>query len=77
MALHQHPQYRRKLQETEAEEYINWFVQEIRRYYPFAPFMKARVREEFQWREHTFHKGTKVFLDIYGTTHDSRLWKKP
>ena len=51
LALHQHPQYKLKLQQGDEEEYINWFVQEVRRYYPFAPFIGAQVRQEFQWRD--------------------------
>ncbi len=49
LALYEHPQYREQLRagkENEAE----LFVQEVRRYYPFAPFVGARVREKFQWQ---------------------------
>jgi fatty-acid peroxygenase len=53
------------------------FVQEVRRFYPFGPFVGARVRNDFTWRRYSFRKGTLVLLDIYGTNHDSRLWVLP
>lgn len=76
LALHQHPDCRRKLESGEAG-YMTWFVQEVRRYYPFTPNLGARVRESFDWKGFRFRKGTLVMLDVYGTLHDSRLWENP
>ncbi|MCB0061543.1 MAG: cytochrome P450 [Caldilineaceae bacterium] len=76
LALHEHPHYRAKLQEAD-DEYIEWFVQEVRRYYPFFPMTAACVKEDFTWRDYHFPKGTRVLLDLYGTDHDARLWQKP
>jgi len=59
------------------ENYLPMFIQEIRRYYPFGPFLGARVRNDFVWRNYHFKKGTLVFLDIFGTNHDPRIWKEP
>ena len=28
---------------------MEMFVQEVRRFYPFAPFLGAKVRQDFQW----------------------------
>jgi fatty-acid peroxygenase len=53
------------------------FTQEIRRFYPFGPFLGARVRRDFTWRGCNFKKGNLVFLDIYGTNHDPMIWKDP
>ena len=53
------------------------FVQEVRRYYPFAPFLGARVRKDFYWNEYPFKKGTLVLLDLYGTNHHPDLWDDP
>ncbi|TVR73924.1 MAG: cytochrome P450 [Sphaerobacteraceae bacterium] len=76
LALHEHPEIRRKL-ETAGDDEIEHFVQEVRRYYPFFPFQMARVRKEFQWRGFTFPKGRKVMLDLHGTNRDPRSWKDP
>ncbi len=76
LALHRHPEYRQKLREGDDRD-IEMFVQEIRRLYPFAPFLGARVREEFDWRGHHFEEGRLVLLDVYGTMHDARLWENP
>lgn len=75
-ALHGHPEYRRRLQAGE-ESLDDLFVQEVRRYYPFGPFLGARVRSAFDWQGHRFQEGTLVLLDMYGTLHDPSLWDKP
>jgi fatty-acid peroxygenase len=76
LALHEHPEYRQKLQAGGDDE-LELFVQEVRRFYPFFPFVGGRVRNEFDWRGHHFAKGTWVLLDLYGTNHDARLWEEP
>ena len=76
VALYQHPDCIRELEEKNAE-YLEWFVQEVRRFYPFAPFMGALVREDFEWQGYKFEKGKTVLLDIYGTNHDGQLWQRP
>ncbi len=80
LALHEHPQCRHRLQQAlqaGEEDYLDWFVQEVRRFYPFAPFMAAHVKKAFDWRGCRFEKGQLVLLDIYGTNHDARLWERP
>src|SRR5690606_17387043 len=59
------------------DEYTGWFVQEVRRFYPFFPAVAARVRHDFEWRGYRFPKGRRVLLDLYGTDHDSRTWGDP
>jgi fatty-acid peroxygenase len=76
LALHDHPEARRKLQDGD-EEYLPWFVQEVRRFYPFFPVIGGRAREDFEWRGHRFDEGTWFLLDLYGTNHDPRIWKDP
>ncbi|HET8701474.1 MAG TPA: cytochrome P450, partial [Nitrococcus sp.] len=76
LALHYHPQYRHQLQASEDAE-REWFVQEVRRFYPFFPFAMARVRDQFEWHGFRFPKGERVMLDLYGTNHDARLWEHP
>ncbi len=76
LALHENPECRQNLLSGVAD-YPELFVQEVRRYYPFFPFVVARVREDFKWRGIDFKKGTRTLLDLYGTNHDRRLWRQP
>lgn len=75
LALYEHPEYKNMLlYNADASQ---MFVQEVRRYYPFTPFVGAKVKKEFIWNDCTFKQGTLVVLDIYGINHDSRIWDKP
>jgi fatty-acid peroxygenase len=76
LAMHNYPDIRRKLKEGNPE-YLEWFVQEVRRFYPFAPFLGAKVKEEFTWKDYTFKPGKLVILDVYGINHDPRIWDDP
>lgn len=76
LAMHTYPVYGQKLKSGE-DNYIELFVHEVRRFYPFAPLLGARVRKEFDWQGHRFRKGTLVFLDVYGHLHDDQLWERP
>jgi fatty-acid peroxygenase len=61
----------------EPGHYADWFVQEVRRYYPFTPFVGARVKSPFDWRGHHFEQGQLVLLDVYGAQHHERHWDEP
>lgn len=76
LALHQFPACRQKLKQGD-EQYAKWFAQEVRRFYPFAPFIGARVRQNFSWQDYQFKKGTLTLLDLYGTNHDPQIWHQP
>ncbi len=76
LALQLHPACKRKLQAEEGN-YSHMFAQEIRRFYPFAPFLGAKVKHDLLYNNYYFKKGTLVFLDLYGTNHDPRIWKNP
>ncbi len=76
LALHTYPEYRDKLK-TVDDNYLTMFAQEVRRYYPFGPFLGARVRNNFTWRNHSFKTGDLVFLDLFGTNHDPKVWNTP
>lgn len=76
IALHEHPEYRQRIR-TGEDDLVEPFVQEVRRFYPFFPFVGALVRRNFEWRGYRFPEGTKVLLDLYGTNHDSRSWGRP
>lgn len=76
LALHEHPETLEKLR-TEGDDYKDWFAEEVRRYYPFGPFVGARVKRNFTWQNYNFEEGQLVLLDMYGTNHDYRLWEFP
>jgi fatty-acid peroxygenase len=80
-ALHENPQARELIAREPigegAGKYADWFMQEVRRFYPFTPYLGAKVRTEFEWRGHRFEPGTLVLLDVYGTHHDPRVWASP
>jgi fatty-acid peroxygenase len=75
LALHSFPRCRAGLLAGDIEPLH--FVQEVRRYYPFFPFVVARVKTDFEWRGHRFRRGRRALLDIYGTDHDPRIWEDP
>ncbi|MBH1940167.1 cytochrome P450 [Mobilitalea sibirica] len=76
VAMHTNPECEKKIQYDE-DNYTHMFAQEVRRYYPFGPFLGARVRNDFLYNHQLFRKGTLVFLDLYGTDHDARIWYQP
>ncbi|WP_424139811.1 cytochrome P450 [Roseomonas chloroacetimidivorans] len=75
LALYEHPSWRERL--ATAEEDLEPFVQEVRRFYPFFPVIGGRVRQGFDWSGHHFAKGDWAILDLYGTNHDCRSWDEP
>ena len=76
LALYQYPEYRERIRAGDGD-YLEWFLQEVRRFYPFFPAVSGRVREPFEWRGIRFAEGAWVMLDIYGTNHDARCWDSP
>ncbi len=76
LALHRYPECRDPLLHGDSY-YLEMFTQEVRRFYPFTPFVGARVRKDFIWNDCYFEKGTLVILDIYGMNHDASIWDQP
>lgn len=76
LAMYEHPECRLKLHFRD-NAYHHMFVQEIRRFYPFTPYVGAQVKKSFIWKQYYIKKGTLILLDIYGINHDPRLWLKP
>lgn len=75
LSMYQYPECKKLLQA--GGEYPNMFVQEVRRYYPFAPFVGAKITKSFKWKNYYFPKGTLVLFDIYGTNHDEKQYESP
>jgi fatty-acid peroxygenase len=72
-ALHVNPACRERL-ERSGDRYLDWFVQEVRRFYPFFPAAVARVRHAFEWDGWRFPRGRRTLLDLHGVDHDPRIW---
>lgn len=75
-ALVQYPEWKTTFASGDESD-LEPFVQEVRRFYPFFPAIGGRVKEPFEWAGHRFAKEEWVFLDLYGTCHDARLWEAP
>ncbi|SEH90114.1 fatty-acid peroxygenase [Halobacillus karajensis] len=75
VALHEHPQIQKQV--ALDEEYLFMFTQEVRRFYPFVPFLGARANQDFTWQQYNFKKGQLVLLDVYGINHDPKIWEDP
>lgn len=52
-------------------------AQEIRRTYPFVPFLATRATRDLTWHDTQIPAGTLIVLDVWGTNHDPRLWPDP
>lgn len=76
LAVYHHPEESKKL-ETNDEKYAEMFVQEVRRFYPFFPFIAALVKKDFIWNGYSFEEGTLTLLDLYGTNHHPEMWDNP
>ncbi|MGM8216264.1 cytochrome P450 [Bacillaceae bacterium W0354] len=76
LAIHQYPSVKVRLK-TNDEQYMRMFINEVRRYYPFGPFLGAKVKKKFKYNDLIFNKGQLVLLDVYGTNRDDNLWQQP
>lgn len=76
MALHEHPHWVEALRKAD-ETVRQRFAWEVRRAFPFIPFIGGRVREPFEWRGHAFRVGDWALMDLYGTNHDPDRWHAP
>lgn len=77
VALHSQPRWRDELRSSEDPRFVERFVHEVRRFYPFFPVVAGRARRDFDWRGHHVRAGQRVLLDLHGTNHDPRSWDRP
>lgn len=75
-ALHRWPQHRKLLTSDDAQQ-VTAFQHEVRRFYPFAPFLGAVARRDMSWHDVSFSRGDLVLLDVFGQHHDGSLWPDP
>jgi fatty-acid peroxygenase len=58
-------------------DFTRAFVHEVRRFYPFAPFLGGRATRDLRFHNTEIPQGTLVLLDVYGQHHDERVWASP
>src|SRR5690606_31664473 len=75
-ALYRWPSHRGPLGDDDTG-YIEAFVHELRRFYPFAPFFGGRAVRDLSFRGEPIPAGTLVLLDVFGQHHDPDLWEEP
>lgn len=76
-ALHRRPEHRAALAGDDDPGYAFAFAQEVRRFYPFAPFIGGLAAERLEWLGRPIRPGTLVLLDLFGQNHDPDLWPRP
>ncbi|MGY1694773.1 cytochrome P450 [Geodermatophilus sp. SYSU D00814] len=75
-ALARWPQYRQRLAGADPAFAEAW-AHEVRRFYPFAPFIGGRAPRRLEFGGQTIPRNAMVLLDLYGQNHDPRLWEDP
>jgi fatty-acid peroxygenase len=75
-ALHRWPENRDRLR-TGDPVFATAFAHEVRRYYPFAPFIGGRSPREVEWEGERVPAGSMVLLDLFGQNHDPQLFPEP
>ncbi|GHA38584.1 cytochrome P450 [Devosia pacifica] len=76
MALHRYPQWQIRIA-AGADEWIEPFVEEVRRTYPFFPVIGGRALRPFSWGGKRFDSGQWVMLDLFSTNRDARIYPDP
>ncbi|WP_231953550.1 cytochrome P450 [Actinoplanes derwentensis] len=59
------------------DEYTKAFAHEVRRFYPFVPFLGGQATRDLFFQGEPIPAGTLVLLDVYGQNHDPELWPDP
>ncbi|MDX3458189.1 cytochrome P450 [Streptomyces sp. ME02-8801-2C] len=75
-ALHRAPDIRERLREDDTA-YAVAFAHEVRRFYPFAPFLGGRAVTDLRWQGEAIPSGALVLLDLYGQNHDPDVFPDP
>jgi fatty-acid peroxygenase len=75
-ALIRWPQHRERLAGGDPAFAEAW-AHEVRRFYPFAPFIGGRAPRALEWDGVRIPQHSMVLLDLWGTDHDPELWEDP
>ncbi|MEU2391798.1 cytochrome P450 [Streptomyces sp. NPDC007369] len=79
-ALHRHPDLAEELRAASGRQLRDLstaFAHEVRRFYPFVPFVSGVAVRDLTWQGIRIQRGTMVLLDVYGHGHDPALWDNP
>ncbi|MFD6109081.1 cytochrome P450 [Streptomyces yangpuensis] len=76
-ALHRWPEHRGPLRGDVSGHLATGFAHEVRRFYPFAPFVGGLAARDLEWHGETVPAGTLLLLDLYGQHHDAQWWDHP
>jgi fatty-acid peroxygenase len=76
LALRVQPAWQRRFAEGDDAE-LAFFVDEVRRYYPFFPVIAGTAAFRFDGLGQRFEPRDWVMLDLYATNHDARIWDEP
>ncbi|GAA3374392.1 cytochrome P450 [Streptomyces racemochromogenes] len=75
-ALHRRPRLADALRADDGA-YARAFAHEVRRFYPFVPFVGGLAARDLRFGGQAVPEGTLVLLDVYGHHHDPALWPDP
>jgi fatty-acid peroxygenase len=70
------PETRERLRAGDAA-YAEAFAHEVRRFYPFAPFIGGRAPARLEFDGVPIPRNAMVFLDLWGQDHDPELFPEP
>jgi fatty-acid peroxygenase len=74
-AMERRPQTRPRV--ADDDRYALAFAHEVRRFYPFAPFLGGLAARDLYFQRTPIPRGAMVLLDVYGQHHDERVWPEP
>ncbi|MGW1508431.1 cytochrome P450 [Streptomyces sp. NPDC002394] len=75
-ALHRFPEVREELRADDGP-YARAFAHEVRRCYPFVPFVGGLAARDLRFDGQDVPEGTLVLLDVPGHHRDPGLWPEP
>ncbi|MDF5755466.1 cytochrome P450 [Spongiactinospora sp. TRM90649] len=75
-AMHRWPEQRALLRDGDPDQ-AEAFAQEIRRFYPFVPFLAGEAIRDLSWKGRPIPSGSLILIDVYGQLHDPELWPRP
>ena len=75
-ALHRWPEHRTRLASGDPA-FVTAFVHEVRRFYPFAPFIGGKAVRDTSFDGVPVRAGDTVLLDLNGHDHDPRVFPDP
>ncbi|WP_405085649.1 cytochrome P450 [Microbispora sp. NBC_01389] len=76
-AMHHWPVTRVRLNDDLDGTYAEAFAHEVRRFYPFVPFVAGKAVKDLTWKGEPILADWLVLLDVWGQNHDPALWPNP